>query len=444
MSVACTRISDEPLSSSLLGNEKNNVFKNNFNKPDGTSFNQIANEPRMVTPAVLEDIDHVPTGFPISKPQRQDEAYAALSHPERNELRCSTVTHGKELLRHPVVGQLAMIGTWLAIREAGSEQPPVARLPSNLRRAASPNSGTLGGLKSEITKWRRRRAGGARSVDNMEYSTFTHDSEPTPQEVQTKTISFTFLMTALSRGESLRLTEEQSSKTSGRTENVWQTRTAGPKKNLQNSFDPPERRQRDPALRPAETSCCGRRDAPATSHLTISTDVAVVHTSLTESSTRCWSLDYVSGYSSVAVSHQLNTTKDPHLLRPSINSLTERVAVEDVRVLAKASTTVSRIPYSINLMSSSWASTTLFRSLLLTTYIRPLYPGRNDTTGSGPGDGLRRPTRLGHGATPALSGDTRLLILVASFLYQYLCVWCVCVALRRRTLPVVRGVSWKL
>ena len=57
-------------------------------------------------------------------------------------------------------------------------------------------------------------------------------------------------------------------------------------------------------------------------------------------------------------------------LRPSINSLLERVVVEVVRVLAKASTTVSRISSSINLLSPSLASTNLFRSLLLTTCVQ--------------------------------------------------------------------------
>ena len=44
MSVACTSINDEPLSTNLLGNEKEtNMFNSIFNKPEGNSFNQIAN-----------------------------------------------------------------------------------------------------------------------------------------------------------------------------------------------------------------------------------------------------------------------------------------------------------------------------------------------------------------------------------------------------------------
>ena len=50
MSIACTRIKNEPLSTSLLGNEKEpNVLKSILNKIDGASFNQIANETNMVS-----------------------------------------------------------------------------------------------------------------------------------------------------------------------------------------------------------------------------------------------------------------------------------------------------------------------------------------------------------------------------------------------------------
>ena len=79
----------------------------------------------------------------------------------------------------------------------------MARLASSLRSAASPDSATLGGLKSEITVWRRRRAGGARSVDYMVCSTFLHDSEPTippvSKKLRAKAVSFTSLVIALSR-----------------------------------------------------------------------------------------------------------------------------------------------------------------------------------------------------------------------------------------------------
>ena len=99
-----------------------------------------------VSSAVLEDWVNV------------TEAYAAYTHPYKNELSYPAVTQkSKELLRHPVVEQLVMIGTRLAIPEQGHQKSTI-----NLRwhhsRAVSeelPDSVTLGGLKSEITKWRR-------------------------------------------------------------------------------------------------------------------------------------------------------------------------------------------------------------------------------------------------------------------------------------------------
>ena len=82
-------------------------------------------------------------------------------------------------MRNPVVEHLAMICTLLAISEQDpevNELPPIARLASSLQTAASPDSVTLGGLKSEITECRRRSAGDARPVDKVEYSTFSQDS----------------------------------------------------------------------------------------------------------------------------------------------------------------------------------------------------------------------------------------------------------------------------
>ena len=75
-----------------------------------------------------------------------------------------------------MVEQLVMIGTRLAILEQEH-----LKSTNNLRwhdsRAVSeellsPDSGTLGGLKAEITKWRRRNAGDASPVDNMDYTHF--------------------------------------------------------------------------------------------------------------------------------------------------------------------------------------------------------------------------------------------------------------------------------
>ena len=44
-----------------------------------------------------------------------DEADASHTHPSKNELSYSAVTPGMELLKHPVVEQLAMTGIRLAI-----------------------------------------------------------------------------------------------------------------------------------------------------------------------------------------------------------------------------------------------------------------------------------------------------------------------------------------
>ena len=109
------------MSYSLLGNDKETSVQRFFNKPDGTSFNQIANETHVVTLAVVEDWINIATGrsqpgFPCQQPQKQDEAYAAYTYPGKNELSCSAVTQGKEILRHPVVEQLAMTGTRSGIR----------------------------------------------------------------------------------------------------------------------------------------------------------------------------------------------------------------------------------------------------------------------------------------------------------------------------------------
>ena len=77
MSIACTRINNEPLSTSLLVDEKEpNVFNNIIHKRDGAS--QIANETKMVSLAVLENWVNVtasrsPTKIPNQQPQRQDE-----------------------------------------------------------------------------------------------------------------------------------------------------------------------------------------------------------------------------------------------------------------------------------------------------------------------------------------------------------------------------------
>ena len=59
----------------------------------GASIDQIANETHVVAPAVLQRVDWpVPTGVPCQQPQKQDEAYAAHTHPSKNELSDSGVT----------------------------------------------------------------------------------------------------------------------------------------------------------------------------------------------------------------------------------------------------------------------------------------------------------------------------------------------------------------
>ena len=91
MSIACTRINDEPLSPDLLGYEKEpNVFNSIFHKRDGASLHQIENETNIVSPAVLEN----PAGLPCQQPQNQDEAYDACTYLGKHELSCSAMTHG--------------------------------------------------------------------------------------------------------------------------------------------------------------------------------------------------------------------------------------------------------------------------------------------------------------------------------------------------------------
>ena len=182
----------------------------------------------------------------------------------------------------------------------------MARLASSLRRA-EPDSVTLGGLRSEITKWRRQSAGDARSVDNMECSTCSHDSEPTVTPVskkfKAKTVSFTSLMMALSRGERRRQTYEQTSSTSRKETTTFgrRARQRGARTS-RNRVTPPQRR-RDPALRPADTSIFPV--AGCSSHLSFSTAVIAAHVSLTKSSTRRSGLDFALGDSTV-------TARDPH------------------------------------------------------------------------------------------------------------------------------------
>ena len=67
-----------------------------FDKTDGTSLNQIADETHVVSPAVLENWINVETGpgptRTCQQPQKQDAALAAYTHPGKYELRCSAMT----------------------------------------------------------------------------------------------------------------------------------------------------------------------------------------------------------------------------------------------------------------------------------------------------------------------------------------------------------------
>ena len=90
MSVACTRINNEPLSTSLLGNEKEtNMLNSIFDKPDGTSLHQIANETHIVSPTVLEN----------------------WINATQVSLSATSETGRSMRFKHPVVEQLAMTGT---------------------------------------------------------------------------------------------------------------------------------------------------------------------------------------------------------------------------------------------------------------------------------------------------------------------------------------------
>ena len=128
MSFACTRINNEPLSTSFLGNEQEtNVFNCSLNKPGGTSSHVIADETRVVTDAgCAGKLDQrsdrlVPTGIPCQQPQKQDEAYAADTHPGK-ELSYSAVTRGYELSRHPVVEQTRNVWNTVSDPGAGSSE----------------------------------------------------------------------------------------------------------------------------------------------------------------------------------------------------------------------------------------------------------------------------------------------------------------------------------
>ena len=146
MSFACSRINNEPLSTNLLGNE--------FKHPPQTRRNQLFSPDHEQNPrgeagcAVRLDRHNdrpVPTGFPCQRPLKQYEACAAFTHPRKNELSYSAVTQGKKLLRHPVVEQLVMIGSRLAIPEQDPQKS--TNNPDGTTHELSPKS-CLAGLSN--------------------------------------------------------------------------------------------------------------------------------------------------------------------------------------------------------------------------------------------------------------------------------------------------------
>ena len=85
MSVACRRISNEPLSSIVVDNEeKTDVFNSLFDKPHGTSLHQITDKTQVVNPAVLENPINV--GFPFQQLQEQYETAFTNPGAKRVEL----------------------------------------------------------------------------------------------------------------------------------------------------------------------------------------------------------------------------------------------------------------------------------------------------------------------------------------------------------------------
>ena len=248
----------------------------------------------------------------------------------------------------------------------------MARLARSLRRATSPDSATLGGLKSEITKWRRRRAGDARSVDNMEYSTCSHDSErpipPVYNKFRAKTLSFISLMIDPSRGESLRPTCEQSSETSGNSRGLLADAHGSATPRPAETTRPPQRRRRGPASRPAKMAISRRRDhAPAASLLSHGLDrgprqLCHIQHHLLLGRGLC------PGDGTVAACATCLPPQRIPVLHTSVIDFPKRVAVEGASALAKASTNASLISFSfINLLSSTFTSSSLSRSSLLTT-----------------------------------------------------------------------------
>ena len=109
MSAACTRINNEPQRRDQRVQQHPQLTRRSQPSPDHER------NPRSEA-ACAGRLDQrndrpAPTRFPSQQPQKQDEAHAAKTYPCKNELICSAVTQGEELLMQPVVEQLAMTGS---------------------------------------------------------------------------------------------------------------------------------------------------------------------------------------------------------------------------------------------------------------------------------------------------------------------------------------------
>ena len=164
MSVACTRIHDKPLSTSLRGMTKDQGVQQ---QPQPTRRNHLEPDrernPRSVASCAgkLDQRDGrpVPNRFSISTTSETGQSVRSFyaSKYERAELLSSDPRW--RALSNPAVEQLAMIGRRQAIPEQDHLKSTTARLASSLRRAVSPDAVTLGGLgvrnhKVETTKCR--------------------------------------------------------------------------------------------------------------------------------------------------------------------------------------------------------------------------------------------------------------------------------------------------
>ena len=96
----------------LAKKEEINVPNSVFDKTDGTSLDQIADETHTAAPAVVENwinsTDGRPqTGLNVSNLRNTTKHTLVKRIQVKNELSFPAVTQGKELLRYPVVEQLA-------------------------------------------------------------------------------------------------------------------------------------------------------------------------------------------------------------------------------------------------------------------------------------------------------------------------------------------------